>query len=172
MMRKGTTFTRFIIEEQRRIPNTTGEFTLLLSAIVTACKEISDGVNRGQLINVLGSADTENVQGETQKKLDIISNEIMLKALEWGGHLSGMASEEMEDVYPIPARFPKGKYLVVFDPLDGSSNTEINVSIGTIFPFSAVLRASPIRRKRTFYNQARGRFARDMCSMAPRQIWC
>lgn len=133
MMRKGTTFTRFIIEEQRRIPNTTGEFTLLLSAIVTACKEISDGVNRGQLINVLGSADTENVQGETQKKLDIISNEIMLKALEWGGHLSGMASEEMEDVYPIPARFPKGKYLVVFDPLDGSSNTEINVSIGTIF---------------------------------------
>lgn len=85
-MRKGTTFTRFIIEEQRRIPESTGEFTLLLSAIVTACKEISDDVNRGQLINVLGSAESENVQGETQKKLDIISNEVMIKALEWSGH--------------------------------------------------------------------------------------
>ncbi|WP_434358748.1 class 1 fructose-bisphosphatase [Parasalinivibrio latis] len=132
-MRKGTTFTRFIIEEQRRIPESTGEFTLLLSAIVTACKEISDDVNRGQLINVLGSAESENVQGETQKKLDIISNEVMIKALEWSGHLAGMASEEMEDVYPIPNRYPKGKYLLVFDPLDGSSNTEVNVSIGTIF---------------------------------------
>ncbi len=106
-MRKGTTFTRFIIEEQRRIPESTGEFTLLLSAIVTACKEISDDVNRGQLINVLGSAESENVQGETQKKLDIISNEVMIKALEWSGHLAGMASEEMEEVYPIPNRYPK-----------------------------------------------------------------
>ncbi|KXF80721.1 class 1 fructose-bisphosphatase [Enterovibrio coralii] len=132
-MRKGTTFTRFIIEEQRRIPESTGEFTLLLSSIVTACKEISDDVNRGQLINVLGSADTENVQGETQKKLDIISNEIMIRAMEWSGNLAGMASEEMETMYSIPSRFPKGKYLLVFDPLDGSSNTEVNVSIGTIF---------------------------------------
>ncbi|MEZ8142481.1 class 1 fructose-bisphosphatase [Enterovibrio sp. FF113] len=132
-MRKGMTFTRFIIEEQRRIPESTGEFTLLLSAIVTACKEISDDVNRGQLINVLGSAETENVQGETQKKLDIISNDIMLRALEWSGHLAGMASEEMEEVYPIPSKYPTGKYLLVFDPLDGSSNTEVNVSIGTIF---------------------------------------
>lgn len=132
-MSKGTTFTRFIIEEQRRIPESTGEFTLLLSSIVTACKEIADDVNRGQLIDVLGSADSENVQGETQKKLDIISNEIMLRSLEWSGHLAGMASEEMEEVYHIPKRFPKGKYLLVFDPLDGSSNTEVNVSIGTIF---------------------------------------
>ncbi|PKF48943.1 class 1 fructose-bisphosphatase [Enterovibrio nigricans] len=132
-MRKGTTFTRFIIEEQRRIPESTGEFTLLLSSIVTACKEISDDVNRGQLINVLGSAETENVQGETQKKLDIISNEVMIRAMEWSGNLAGMASEEMENMYSIPSRFPKGKYLLVFDPLDGSSNTEVNVSIGTIF---------------------------------------
>ncbi|MCC4796996.1 fructose-bisphosphatase [Enterovibrio norvegicus] len=132
-MRKGMTFTRFIFEEQRRVPESTGEFTLLLNAIVTACKEISDDVNRGQLINVLGSANTENVQGEMQKKLDIISNDIMLKALEWCGHLAGMASEEMENIYPISPQFPRGKYLLVFDPLDGSSNTEVNVSIGTIF---------------------------------------
>ncbi|NIY84736.1 class 1 fructose-bisphosphatase [Vibrio hepatarius] len=132
-MRKRMTFTRFIIEEQRRIPESTGEFTLLLNAIVTACKEIADDVNRGQLIDVLGSAESENVQGEMQKKLDVISNEVMLRSLEWSGHLAGMVSEEMEEVYQIPGRYPKGKYLLVFDPLDGSSNTEVNVSIGTIF---------------------------------------
>ncbi|WP_281545281.1 class 1 fructose-bisphosphatase [Grimontia sp. SpTr1] len=133
MIRKGTTFTRFIIEDLRKLPEATGDFTLLLNTIVTACKEIADDVSRGQLINVLGSADTENIQGETQKKLDVISNEILIKALEWSGHVGAMASEEMEEVYPIPAKFPKGKYLLVFDPLDGSSNTEVNVSIGTIF---------------------------------------
>ncbi|NVJ57811.1 MAG: class 1 fructose-bisphosphatase [Vibrionaceae bacterium] len=132
-MRKRMTFTRFIIEEQRRIPESTGEFTLLLNAIVTACKEIADDVNRGQLIDVLGSTESENVQGEMQKKLDVISNEVMLRSLEWSGHLAGMVSEEMEEVYQIPGRYPKGKYLLVFDPLDGSSNTEVNVSIGTIF---------------------------------------
>ncbi|WP_104403141.1 class 1 fructose-bisphosphatase [Vibrio penaeicida] len=132
-MRKGITFTRFIMEEQRRIPESTGEFTLLLNAIITACKEIADDVNRGQLIDVLGSTESENIQGETQKKLDVITNEILLRSLEWSGHLAGMASEEMEDVYQIPKRYPKGKYLLVFDPLDGSSNTDVNVSIGTIF---------------------------------------
>ncbi|MDD1791618.1 class 1 fructose-bisphosphatase [Enterovibrio sp. ZSDZ42] len=132
-MRTKTTFTRFIIEDLRKLPEATGEFTLLLNAIVTACKEIADDVNRGQLINVLGSAKTENIQGETQKKLDVISNDVILRSLEWSGHLGGMASEEMEEAYPIPSRYPKGKYLLVFDPLDGSSNTEVNVSIGTIF---------------------------------------
>ncbi|CZF78866.1 Fructose-1,6-bisphosphatase class 1 [Grimontia celer] len=139
-MRKGTTFTRFIIEDLRKLPEATGDFTLLLSAIVTACKEIADDVSRGQLINVLGSAETENIQGETQKKLDVISNDILIRALEWSGHLGGMASEELEEAYPIPAKFPKGKYLLVFDPLDGSSNTEVNVSIGTIF---SILRCPP-----------------------------
>ncbi|WP_325892717.1 class 1 fructose-bisphosphatase [Grimontia sp. NTOU-MAR1] len=140
MIRKGTTFTRFIIEDLRKLPEATGDFTLLLSTIVTACKEIADDVSRGQLINVLGSAETENIQGETQKKLDVISNDILIRALEWSGHLGGMASEEMEEAYPIPAKFPKGKYLLVFDPLDGSSNTEVNVSIGTIF---SILRCPP-----------------------------
>src|SRR5450830_948016 len=85
------------------------------------------------LSEVLGSAGSENVQGEVQKKLDVISNEILLEANEWGGHLAGMASEEMETIHKIPNRYPKGEYLLLFDPLDGSSNIDVNVSIGTIF---------------------------------------
>lgn len=132
-MHNGTTITQFIIEEQRRIPGASGDFTSLLNDIVTACKVISNAVNHGALVGVLGSADSENVQGETQKKLDIISNEVFIKSNEWAGHLAAMASEEMEDVYQIPDAYPKGKYLLVFDPLDGSSNIDVNVSVGTIF---------------------------------------
>lgn len=128
-----TTITQFIIEEQRRIEGATGDFTSLLNDIVTACKVISNMVNHGALVGVLGSAESENVQGETQKKLDVISNEVFLKSNEWAGHLAAMASEEMEDVYPIPREYPRGKYLLTFDPLDGSSNIDVNVSVGTIF---------------------------------------
>ncbi|MCA1804226.1 MAG: class 1 fructose-bisphosphatase [Xanthomonadaceae bacterium] len=132
-MDHGTTLTQFIIEEQRRIPGATGDFTSLLNDVVTACKKIACAVNRGGLIGILGSAGSENVQGETQKKLDIISNDVMVNSLEWTGHLAGMASEEMDDPLPIPAMYPKGKYLILFDPLDGSSNIDVNVSVGTIF---------------------------------------
>ena len=110
-----------------------GDFTSLLNDILTACKKISCAVNRGGLIGILGSAETENVQGETQKKLDIISNDVMVNALDWTGHLAGMASEEMEDPLPIPEMYPRGKYLILFDPLDGSSNIDVNLSVGTIF---------------------------------------
>ncbi|MCB1923308.1 MAG: class 1 fructose-bisphosphatase [Gammaproteobacteria bacterium] len=132
-MHNGTTITQFIIEEQRKIEGATGDFTSLLNDIVTACKVISNLVNKGQLIGVLGSAGSENVQGETQKKLDIITNEVFLKSNEWAGHLSAMASEEMDEIYEIPTQYPRGKYLLTFDPLDGSSNTDVNVSVGTIF---------------------------------------
>ena len=128
---------QFIIEEQRQI-GASGDFTGLLNDIVSACKQIAHDVNKGALIGVLGSAGSENVQGEAQKKLDVITNEVFIKANEWGGHLAAMASEEMEDVYPIPARYPKGKYLITFDPLDGSSNIDVNISVGTIF---SILRA-------------------------------
>jgi fructose-1,6-bisphosphatase I len=124
---------QFIIEEQRAIPGATGDFTGLLSDIEVACKQIAHAVNKGALIGVLGSAGSENVQGETQKKLDVITNDIFIKANEWGGHLAAMASEEMDDIYPIPARYPRGKYLLTFDPLDGSSNIDVNISVGTIF---------------------------------------
>jgi len=129
---------QFIIEEQRAIPGVSGNFTGLISDIIIACKQIAHDVNKGELIGVLGSAASENVQGETQKKLDIITNEVFIKSTEWGGHLAAMASEEMDDVYPIPAKYPKGKYLLVFDPLDGSSNIDVNISVGTIF---SILRA-------------------------------
>ena len=105
----------------------------MLNDIVTACKVISHAVEQGALVGVLGSAGSENVQGETQKKLDVISNEVMIKSNEWAGHLAAMASEEMDETYPIPAQYPKGKYLLVFDPLDGSSNIDVNISVGTIF---------------------------------------
>ncbi len=124
---------QFIIEEQRHIPNASGEFTGLLSDIISACKQIAHDVNKGALIGVLGSAGSENIKGETHKKLDIITNDVFIKANEWGGHLAAMASEEMEDIYEIPKQYPRGKYLITFDPLDGSSNIDVNISVGTIF---------------------------------------
>ena len=133
-MHIGTTLTQFIIEEQRGVKDATGEFTGLLNELVIACKLISNAVNHGGLTaGVLGSAEAENVQGETQKKLDVLSNEIMFKRTQWAGHLAAMASEENEDIYPIPEPFPRGKYLLLFDPLDGSSNIDVNISVGTIF---------------------------------------
>jgi fructose-1,6-bisphosphatase I len=133
MQNRRVSLTQFIIEEQRHIQGATGDFTSLLNDIVTACKQISSLVNQGALVGVLGSAGSENVQGETQKKLDIISNEIFLRTNEWAGHLAAMASEEMDDIYHIPKVYPRGKYLLTFDPLDGSSNIDVNVSVGTIF---------------------------------------
>jgi fructose-1,6-bisphosphatase I len=142
-MHTGTTLTQFIIEEQSHIAGASGDFTALLNDVVTAIKTISNAVNKGALIGVMGALDTQNVQGETQKKLDVITNEIMIRNNEWAGHLAGMASEEMDDVYPIPNKYPLGKYLMVFDPLDGSSNVDINISVGTIF---SILR-SPVRNR-------------------------
>ena len=101
--------------------------------VARACKRISQAVNKGPLGEVMGSADSANVQGEIQKKLDIIANEVLIEANEWGGHLAAMASEEMEGIHVVPNRYPQGEYLLLFDPLDGSSNIDVNVSIGTIF---------------------------------------
>jgi fructose-1,6-bisphosphatase I len=132
-MHIGTTLTNYIIETQRQIQGATGEFTGLLNDIAVACKKISDLVNKGDLIGVLGSAGSENIQGETQKKLDVITNEVFLEALAHNGHVAGLASEEMDEIYQLPADAPRGHYLVLFDPLDGSSNIDVNVSVGTIF---------------------------------------
>src|SRR5205085_11277823 len=106
---------------------------LLIEVVARACKSISHAVDKGALGDVLGSAGTDNVQGEVQKKLDIIANEELIEANEWGGHLAAMASEEMDSIYVVPNRYPQGEYLLLFDPLDGSSNIDVNVSIGTIF---------------------------------------
>src|ERR1043165_376497 len=126
------TLSRYLIE-QTRSNNTPADLRFLIEVVARAGKEINHAVSKGALGGVLGSMGTENVQGEVQKKLDVISNEILLEANEWGGHLAAMASEEMEDIHPIPNRYPKGEYLLVFDPLDGSSNIDVNVSIGPTF---------------------------------------
>lgn len=124
---------RYLVEQQRAKGNIPPELRLLLEVVARACKSISHAVNKGALGGVLGSANTENVQGEVQKKLDIIANEVLIEANEWGGHLAAMASEEMDSIYVVPNRYPQGEYLLLFDPLDGSSNIDVNVSIGTIF---------------------------------------
>ena len=125
--------TRYLVEQQRVHGHIPSELRLLLEVVARACKRISFAVNKGDLGDVMGTAGSENVQGEVQKKLDIIANETLIEANEWGGHLAAMASEEMEGIYVVPNRYPQGEYLLMFDPLDGSSNIDVNVSIGTIF---------------------------------------
>ncbi len=130
---KRVSLTQYLVEEQRLNNSIPAELRLLIEVVARACKTISHAVGKGALGEVLGSAESENIQGEVQKKLDILSNEILLEANEWGGHLAAMASEEMESIHPIPNRYPKGEYMLLFDPLDGSSNIDVNVTIGTIF---------------------------------------
>jgi fructose-1,6-bisphosphatase I len=130
---KRVSLTQHLIEQQRLHDSIPAELRLLIEVVGRACKSISHAVGKGALGEVLGTAGSENVQGEVQKKLDIISNDILLEANEWGGHLAAMASEEMETIHLIPNRYPQGEYMLLFDPLDGSSNIDVNVSIGTIF---------------------------------------
>ncbi|GAM06241.1 class 1 fructose-bisphosphatase [Novosphingobium sp. MBES04] len=138
---KSVTLTRFLLEQQRQ-PNSTcpAELRLLIETVARACKAINHAISKGALGDVLGSLGTENVQGEVQKKLDVLANDLLVDANEWGGHLAGMASEEMNTIHPIPNRFPRGEYLLVYDPIDGSSNVDVDLSVGTIF---SVLRAPP-----------------------------
>lgn len=130
---KRKALTQYLVEQQRLGTFDDPKLIQLIEVVARACKAIGHAVSRGALSGVLGSLDSTNVQGEVQKKLDVMSNEILLEANEWGGTLSAMASEEMDEIHPIPADYPQGPYLLMFDPLDGSSNIDVNVSIGTIF---------------------------------------
>lgn len=130
---KRRTLTQFLIEQQRREEAMPAQLRLLIEVVARSCKVIGHSVNKGALGDVLGNLSTENVQGEVQKKLDVIANEMLLEANEWGGHLAGMASEEMETIHLIPHRYPKGEYLLLFDPIDGSSNVDVDMTVGTIF---------------------------------------
>jgi fructose-1,6-bisphosphatase I len=127
------TLSRYLIEEHRNKGLIPANLKSLIEVVARACQAISIAIGKGGLGGVLGEAGSDNVQGEAQKKLDVLSNEILLEANEWGGHLAAMASEEMDLPHLVPHRFPKGEYLLTFDPLDGSSNIDVNVSIGTIF---------------------------------------
>ena len=127
------TLSQYLVEQARADSKVTSELGLLIEVVAWACKAISSAVSKGALADVLGSAGTQNIQGEAQKKLDVISNGILVEANEWGGYLAAMVSEEMEKPYQIPNRYPRGHYLLLFDPLDGSSNIDVNIAIGTIF---------------------------------------
>jgi fructose-1,6-bisphosphatase I len=133
MSGKIITLSRHIIDEQHRFPQATGEFTNLMNDICFAAKRISYFTNKAGLLDVLGETSKENVQGEVVKKLDEFANDTMIKALDHGGNLCCMVSEEAEEIIPIPEQYPVGKYVCLFDPLDGSSNIDANVSVGTIF---------------------------------------
>jgi fructose-1,6-bisphosphatase I / sedoheptulose-1,7-bisphosphatase len=140
---KRFTLTRYLIEERRRFPGAGGDFNALILDVALACKAIARAVAFGELGGAPGQPAADvvgavNVQGETQKPLDLISNRYFTGMNEWGGHLAGMVSEEMEDAHQIPKAHPRGKYLLAFDPLDGSSNIDVNVSVGSIF---SILRA-------------------------------
>ncbi|HAZ41053.1 MAG TPA: class 1 fructose-bisphosphatase [Methylococcaceae bacterium] len=166
----GQQLTQFLINEQRKIPSATGELTLLLNDIASACKAIGHEVNRGALAGNLDVIGTENVQGEVQKKLDVISNDIFIHSLEWTGHLAAMASEENDEIIQIPAQYPKGKYLIAFDPLDGSSNIEVNLTIGTIF---SVLKAPEGKKEITsedFMQKGSAQVAAGFCIYGPTTI--
>ena len=139
MLPDRTTLNQFLIEERRRHPGATGDLNALINDVAIACKAIAKRVACGGIDNILGASSTTNIQGETQQKLDVLANEMFLRANEWDGHLAGMVSEEMEAPFLIPARFPKGRYLLTFDPLDGSSNIDVNLSVGSIF---SILRAT------------------------------
>ena len=131
----GTTITQFLIEEQRRFPTATGDLTSVINDIVTACKAIATAMRYGALSDedVFGVSGSENVQGETQKKLDILANDLFLRRTEFGGHVAAMVSEEMTEIYQLPDEYPKGRYLLLYDPVDGSSNINDTATIGTIF---------------------------------------
>jgi len=133
MSSKRISLTQYLVEQQREHGHIPGQLRLLIEVVARACKRIAIQVNKGELGDVLGTAGSENVQGEVQKKLDIIANEVLIEANEWGGHLAAMGSEEMDSIHVVPNRYPQGEYLLLFDPLDGSSNIDVNVSIGTIF---------------------------------------
>ena len=135
------TIDRFIIEQEATFPEATGELSGILYDLAVAAKMISSKVRRAGLIDVLGAAGSDNVQGEHQQKLDVIANAIIVKAMDHGGRLCAMASEEEEGIIDIPPQFKCGKYVLLFDPLDGSSNIDVNVPVGTIF--SVLRRVTP-----------------------------
>jgi len=127
------TIDRHILDEERRFPEARGAFSNILTDMALAAKVISREVNMAGLLDIIGQAGHRNVQGEDVQKLDTFAQTVIYRAMDHSGHLACMASEEVEDVIPIPEKFPTGDYVLVFDPLDGSSNIDVNVSIGTIF---------------------------------------
>ncbi|QDF96085.1 fructose-bisphosphatase class I [Azoarcus sp. DD4] len=160
------TLTQFLIEQQRA-GRVSADLRLLIEVVARAVKAIGVNVSKGALAGVLGEAGTDNVQGEAQKKLDVIANEILLQANEWGGHLAAMASEEVETVHQIPFDYPKGGYLLLFDPLDGSSNIDVNISVGTIFSVLRFPEGSTEPTEQSFLQQGKEQVAAGYAVYGP-----
>ena len=159
--------TRYLIEQERDHGTIPPQLRLLLEVVARSCKGISLSVTKGALGDILGATESENVQGEVQKKLDIIANEVLIEANEWGGHLATMASEEMDSIHVIPNRYPQGEYLLLFDPLDGSSNIDVNVSIGTIFSVLKKPTNSPAVTEADFLQAGNQQVAAGYCVYGP-----
>ena len=164
---KRISLTQYLVEQQRELGRIPPQLRLLIEVVARACKAIAISVNKGALGDVLGSAATENVQGEVQKKLDVISNEVLIEANEWGGHLAAMASEEMDGIHAVPNRWPQGEFLLLFDPLDGSSNIDVNVSIGTIFSVLRKVGHQPGVSEEDFLQPGKFQSAAGYCVYGP-----
>src|SRR6266480_977594 len=133
MFSKIRTVQQHILDEERLYPGATGDFTALLTSLILAAKIISREVNQAGLVRILGETGEINVHGESVQKLDEFAQQTIYRAMGHSGHLCVMASEESEDIIPIPDEGKRGRYVLMFDPLDGSSNIDVNASIGTIF---------------------------------------
>ncbi len=158
---------RWLIEQERNHGRIPGSLRLLIEQVARACQRISRAVSRAASSGVLGSLGSENIQGEVQKKLDVIANDVLLQANEWGGHLAAMASEELETIHTIPHRFPRGEYLLMFDPLDGSSNIDVNVTIGTIFSVLHLAEGAANVGPEHFLQPGRKQVAAGYCTYGP-----
>jgi fructose-1,6-bisphosphatase I len=130
---KRKTLTQFLVEQQYNEGRIPGQLRALIEVVAGACRSISFLVGKGAVGDLLGDLSSENVQGEVQKKLDVISNDILLEASEWSGYVAALASEEMETIHTVPRRYTQGEYLLVYDPIDGSGNVDVNGVVGSIF---------------------------------------
>lgn len=162
---------QYLIEAERS-GDVSADLRLLIELVARACKSISHRVSKGALGDALGSLQSENIQGEVQKKIDVIANEIFLEANEWGGQLAALASEEMEFIRAVPSHFPKGEHLLVFDPIDGSSNVDVNLSVGTIFSVLKAPEASLGRdiEEEDFFQAGRKQVAAGYAIYGPQTI--
>jgi fructose-1,6-bisphosphatase I/sedoheptulose-1,7-bisphosphatase len=159
------TLTQFLIAERRRFPAATGELNGLILSVALACKSVAMEVAQGALADVLGAADTVNVQGEEQKRLDVIANDAFIRCVEGGGHAAALVSEELEEVYLTPSA--AGKYLLAFDPLDGSSNIDVNGSVGSIFSILRTPSAAQVQNAADFHQEGRKQVAAGYAIYGP-----
>ena len=165
------TLTQYLIEQQRSKGIVSAELRLLIEVVARACKAIGNAVSKGALAGVLGGAGTDNIQGEAQKKLDVIANDVLVEANEWGGHLAAMASEEMDEPLPIPNRYPKGEFLLCTTrwmvlPISMSTYRSAPFSRCCAAPMASV---APMRAP--FCNPAASRWQRDSRSTARQPCW-